>query len=241
MGLFFKKAESQKDRKYVSAIIVAAGNSKRMGTDKIFAELCDIPVIVHTIRRFEFSDLIDEIIVVSRPEKIIELKNLCKAFELTKVKKIVKGGNTRTESVMHGVMEAAKQSEFIAVHDGARPLITTDLINLTVKAAIEYGAAAPGVVPKESVKLTNDGFCEQNIDREHLVLIQTPQIFDAALIKGALIKVLAEGINCTDECSAVEHIGFKVKLCSGEYENIKLTTPEDMAIANSIIKSRGVI
>ena len=142
---------------------------------------------------------------------------------------------------MAGVREADPAAELIAVHDAARPLITRDLLEKVLKTAEQYGAAAPAVPVKDTIKRAVNGVVESTPDRSELYAVQTPQVFEHGLLLGALEKALAEGAELTDDCSAVERLGMSVRLTAGSYENIKLTTPEDLAVAESILERRGAL
>ena len=219
-----------------SAVIVAAGNSTRMGEDKITKLLGDLPVLVRTLRAFEDCDAIDEIVVVTRPDRIEELAGLCRQYELSKVSKVVSGGATRVESSLAGVMAVREDATLIAIHDGARPFVTPELIRRTVEAAHIYSAAAPVVKSTDTLKALDEcGNVVGTVDRETTARVQTPQVFDADLIKGALSKAVRKNLPLTDDCSAVEALGVRVFAVEGEEDNIKLTTPRDFLIAETIM------
>lgn len=224
-----------------TAVVPAAGRSVRMGEDKLFLSLGDIPVILRTLRTLENSVYITEIIIAAQPEMIVPLGQLCKDAALEKVKKIVVGGETRAASVLAGLREADPASELIAVHDADRPLVTVDIINAAIEKAAERGAAAPAVPVKDTVKRAVNGVVESTLDRSQLYAVQTPQVFEHGLILGALEKALADGAELTDDCSAVERIGVPVCLTEGSYDNIKLTTPEDMQVAAAILERWGLL
>ena len=222
-----------------TAIVPAAGRSVRMGEDKLLLPLGEVPVILRTLRTLESSRYITEIIVAVREEQIVPLGQLCKDAALTKVRKIVIGGETRSASVLAGLREADPASELIAVHDGDRPLVTVEIINAAIEKAAERGAAAPAVPVKDTIKRVSDGKVTETLNRSTLYAVQTPQVFEHGLILGALEKALTEEADITDDCSAVERIGMPVCLTEGSYDNIKLTTPEDLAVAEAILERRG--
>ncbi len=222
-----------------TAIVPAAGRSVRMGEDKLLLPLGEVPVILRTLRTLESSRYITEIIVAVREEQIVPLGQLCKDAALTKVRKIVIGGETRSASVLAGLREADPASELIAVHDGDRPLVTVEIINAAIEKAAERGAAAPAVPVKDTIKRVSDGKVTETLDRSTLYAVQTPQVFEHGLILGALEKALTEEADITDDCSAVERIGMPVCLTEGSYDNIKLTTPEDLAVAEAILERWG--
>lgn len=229
---FIKKAVRNP---FVSVIIAAGGNSTRMGDiNKLFAEISGVPVLAITISAFNSSKYIDEIIVVANENDIVAAARLCETYSFTKVKKIIKGGDTRLLSVYNGVSEVSDNAEIVAIHDGARPFIADGIIKAAVDAAGQYGAAAPAVPVKDTIKKAADGFVSETPDRSRLFAIQTPQVFDAGLIKAALYNAVEKKLEVTDDCSAVEAIGGKVKLVEGSNDNIKITTPEDLVIGEAI-------
>ncbi|MBO4331432.1 MAG: 2-C-methyl-D-erythritol 4-phosphate cytidylyltransferase [Oscillospiraceae bacterium] len=224
-------------RKKAAAVIVAAGSSKRMrGTDKLTAELCGESVICRTVGAFERSAEISEIILVTREDRLEEMSGYVSRFG--KVKKVVSGGKTRTESALAGVGEVSRDCGVILIHDGARPLVCDKLIKESVRAAIRYGAALPAAPVRDTVKRVSDGFVTETCDRSELVLAQTPQAFKAELIKAALTDAVKNGAELTDDCAAVERLGMRPFVISGDHENIKITTPEDLTIAEAILKGR---
>lgn len=224
-----------------TAVVPAAGRSVRMGEDKLFLSLGEVPVILRTLRTLESSPYITEIIIAAREEQLVPLGQLCKEAALAKVQKIVVGGETRSASVLAGIREADPASELIAVHDGDRPLVTVDIVNAAIEKAAQRGAAAPAVPVKDTVKRSADGVVTATLDRTELYAVQTPQVFEHGLILGALEKAMADGAELTDDCSAVERIGMPVCLTEGSYDNIKLTTPEDLAVAEAILERWGLL
>lgn len=232
----FKRNTSSDGRKSCVAIVPAAGSSTRMKEhgDKIFAEIRGVPIIALTLLRLQNSPLVDEIIIPTREESILTVYDICKEFSLDKVKSVIKGGNTRAESVYRGILEAGSRFDLIAVHDAARPFVSLDIIDSTIRAAARYSAAAPAVSLKDTVKEAEGGIVKKTIPRDVLFAVQTPQVFDADLITAALKKAIAEKLPITDDCSAVELIGMRVFLTRGDYFNIKITTPEDLIFADAI-------
>lgn len=221
--------------KYCGAVIVAAGNASRMGgIDKVMAELGGEPMIVRTIRAFQESNVIREIVIVTRPDLIDKIKELCADF--TKVKAVVAGGADRAGSVNKGLKALSSKVRLVAVHDGARPLITQEVIDRTVRTAHIYAAAAPGVPVKDTVKIVRGGVVEVTPDRSTLQAIQTPQVFDYDLLKGALKKAKDDKAAITDDCSAVERMGMAVRIVEGDERNIKVTTPIDLRIAELLLE-----
>ena len=227
---------------YCSALVPAAGTSSRMeGRDKLFLELYGVPVLAYTLRALDRSAMIDEIIIATRQESILKIGDLCRDFEIQKPVKIIEGGASRAESVLRAAMEANPDAALLAVHDGARPLVNTDLIETVIKKARQCSAAAPAVPVKDTIKVACEGVVESTPPRDTLYAVQTPQVFDAGLLKGALQSALEDGAEITDDCSAVERLGMRVSLTEGSYENIKITTPIDLALAEKILEMRGEI
>ena len=218
-----------------TAVIVAAGASRRMGADKLFLSLAGIPVIVRTLLQFQACADITEIIVVTREDKLTEVADYCKRYGITKATKILQGGKERVDSSAAGVFAADRHSGYIAISDGARPFVTPEIISATVAAARKYGAATPAVPVKDTIKAAENGVVTDTPDRSKLFAIQTPQVFEADLIKGALTKAIRDGIPVTDDCSAVEAMGYPVHLVEGSYRNIKITTQEDMIISHAYL------
>lgn len=219
-----------------AAIVVAAGNSLRMGSEinKQFLPINGIPVLARSLRSFNASKSIGKIVVVTKSECIAEVESILHIFAIKNVTDIVVGGNTRQESVLCGL---SKISDFdiVAIHDGARPFVSPQKIDELVDTAKIYGAAAPGIVPKDTVKvISSDGFVQSTPNRAELRLIQTPQVFRAPLIKQAYIHAESSGFQGTDDCSVAEAAGFTVKIIEGENTNIKVTTPEDLPVAEAI-------
>ena len=231
---------TEKENIYVSAVIVSAGNSTRMGgINKQFLEIDNIPVIAHTINVFEKTDSIREIIVVTRESDISDVKNLVDEYGFSKVSCVVAGGETRQLSVYNGVINTSSNTDFIAIHDGARPLVTERVITDTLEQAVKYDAAATGVKVKDTVKQVNDNNdIVATPDRSYLRFIQTPQIFSKSLYLDAVDSV-ENSKNFTDDCMLIESYGQTVKFVDGDYENIKITTPEDVELALNYLRKRG--
>lgn len=222
-----------------AAVVVAAGSSNRMqGTDKILYLLDGEPLIVHTVRAFQENPLIKEIVIVTRQELIEELSGVFVAKGFSKVSAITSGGGSRAESVMNGLDHVSKNIGYAAIHDGARPFVTQKIITDTVAKAVEYHAAAPAVPVKDTIKIAHGHVVTHTPDRATLFAVQTPQVFDFDLLRGALKKALDEKLSITDDCSAVEALGMSVYLTQGSDENIKVTTPTDLILAQAIKKER---
>ena len=233
----FKKTEQ---RNTCSAVIVAAGNAQRMGADKVMLELGCMPVLARTLLAFQNCDAIDEIIVVTRMEKVEEVASLCKKYGVTKAGKVIRGGKTRMESALAGVSEVRSGAKLIAIHDGARPFVTDEVIRRTLDAAAAYMSAVPVIRSTDTLKaIDEDGLITGSVDRDRTVRVQTPQVFNADLIKGALTKAVSDGLTLTDDCSAIEIMGIKTHTVDGDEDNIKLTTPRDLQLGELILKTRG--
>ncbi len=237
-SLFKKKAKGDRIP-YCSAIVPAAGSSRRMGgDDKIMLPLQGVPVVIHALRALEFSPFIQEIVVVTREDLIVPIANLCAEYSIKKVTKVIVGGATRAHSVRLGLLEVSEQAELIAIHDGARPLLTQQVLEDTVRTAAKTCVAAPAIPVKDTIKRAADNVVIDTPDRSQLFAIQTPQVFQADLIRAALHSAIEDSIAVTDDCSAVERLGMKVTLTAGSDENIKITTPTDMVIAEALMNRR---
>lgn len=226
--------------KSCSVVVVAAGSARRMeGIDKILTNLGELPVLVHTLYAFQDCDCFDEIIVVTREDLLVEVSRLCQHYGLDKVKKVVVGGQERTHSVRNGLHEVKPDAQLIAIHDGARPLVTQKILEKTVLRAGIDGAAAPAIPVTDTIKQVNgDMQTTGTVDRSSIYAVQTPQIFQSGLIKAAVEKAIADGEVLTDDCACVERLGMKVTLTEGSKENIKITTPFDLLLGCAILESR---
>jgi 2-C-methyl-D-erythritol 4-phosphate cytidylyltransferase len=221
--------------KACGAVIVAAGTASRMGgIDKVMAPIGGQPMIVRTVRAFQNCDAIREIVIVTRQDLIVPIMDLCHEFD--KVQSVMVGGNTRQASVEIGLGALSGDMKLVAVQDGARPLITWEVIDRTVRAANTYGAAAPAIPVKDTVKVVQGGVVKETPDRSALQAVQTPQVFDVDLLRGALQKAKDDNAAVTDDCSAVERLGMTVKIVEGDERNIKVTTPMDLKIAQMLLE-----
>lgn len=230
----------KKEKPSCSAVIVAAGSSQRMGSDKIMMKLGAMPVLARTVLAFENNENVDEIIIVTKTEKLEEIADMCFKNGLHKVKQVVSGGATRMESALAGVSACRHGAELIAIHDGARPLVSQELITRTIEAARAYRAAVPAVASTDTLKIVDErGFITGTLDRSVTRRVQTPQVFEADLIKGALTKAVELKLTLTDDCSAMDMMGVKTITVEGDPTNIKITTPEDMVTAKAIVEDRG--
>lgn len=221
--------------KRCGAVIVAAGSASRMGgIDKVMAPLGGTPMVARTAAAFQNCDAIAEIVIVTRPDLIRPISALCAGMD--KVRAVVAGGSSRQESVWLGLNALSEDIQLAAIHDGARPLVSNLVIDRTVRAANSYGAAAPAVPVKDTIKVVKGGLVEKTPDRATLQAVQTPQVFDFNLLRGALKKAEEEKAAVTDDCSAVERLGMKVKIVEGDERNLKVTTPMDLKIAEMLLE-----
>ena len=221
--------------KYCAAVIVAAGSASRMGgIDKVMAPLGGEPMIVRTVRTFQSCDAIREIVIVTREDLLVPIMDLCHGFD--KVRAVIVGGNSRDESVRKGLAALSAKTKLVAVQDGARPLVTEAVIDRAVRAAHTYGAAAPAIPVKDTIKVVRGGIVAATPDRSALRAVQTPQVFDIDLLTGALARAKQDGAAITDDCSAVERLGMSVKIVEGDERNIKVTTPMDLKIAEMLLE-----
>ncbi len=221
----------------ISAVIVAAGSGKRMGAgmNKVYMPLDDKCVLWYTIKAFADSCAADEIVIVTGSDDMIKAAEVAALFELPFT--VVEGGKERQNSVLNGITAAC--GDIVAVHDGARAMITPELIRSVIEAAKECGAAALGVSPKDTIKTAdNDGFISGTVERNSAYLIQTPQVFKRDELIKAHEQAMEDGFFATDDCAVMERTGVKIKIIEGSYENIKLTTPEDIFTAERILKER---
>lgn len=224
----------------LSAIIVAAGNSQRMGFDKLFALLGDKPVVAHTLDAFERTDSVSEIILVGRAERLEELQALVRSAALRKVHHVVAGGIHRQDSVRAGLDVLHPEARYVAVHDAARPLVTPEQIERVFALARQHQAAALAEPISDTLKRANeDRFVTGGVDRAGLYAMQTPQIFSRDLLVRAYDAVGANHLSITDEVSAVEHLGAKVLLVPNEQFNLKITYPRDLSLAQSVLNRRS--
>lgn len=222
-----------------SAIIVAAGSGTRFGsaTPKQFLEIHGKPLIFHTLERFENCAAIDEIILVLAENEIKNFRELSENHSIEKLKKIVSGGKTRAESVANGLRSIDEKSEIVAVHDGARPLVSEKEIEATIEKALETGAACLTAKVTDTIKRVENEKIAATIDRETLRRALTPQCFRREILQKAFENAdLSE--SATDECFLVEKLGFEISFVDGSAKNIKITTREDFEIAEIFLKVR---
>lgn len=236
------KLASKRKNNRCAAVIVAAGQSSRMkGEDKILAELMGKTVIQRSIESFQLCSLVDEIVIVTRPELQGYIRSLSKANGYDKVAAVVEGGATRVDSVMRGLDHVSDKMRLAAIHDGARPLVGQTVIETAIRKAATYHAAAPAIPVKDTIKTVKNHFVANTPDRSALYAVQTPQVFDYDLLRGALQNALDRKLPITDDCSAVEALGMSVYLSEGSEENIKITTPVDLILAEAILRRRELL
>ncbi len=224
---------------FVSAVIVAAGNSTRMScyVSKQLIPLLGEPTISYTLKAFENASVIDEVIIVCRKVDMDALKELVSEYGFTKVKAFTIGGSERSESVKNGVLAASECATHFAIHDGARALITAHDINKVVSEAFLCGAATLGSPVTDTIKIVNkEGIITSTPDRTSLMAVQTPQVFERDMYLKALEN--AKGKGFTDDCAMLEEIGVYPKIVAGDHPNLKLTTQADIPMAESILKKR---
>ena len=220
-----------------AAILVAAGSSSRMdGQDKLLAELGGMTVLERSALAFEQNDRISELVVVTRADRLDEISKLLDARGLSKLTMVAAGGETRADSVRAGLEHISKKAALVAIHDAARPLVSQRIINETVAMAIKTRASAPAIPVKDTIKVAKSGAVVSTPDRKTLYAVQTPQVFDADLLRAAHKEAEKSGKELTDDCLAAEQLGLKVFLTQGEETNLKITTPLDLRIAAMILE-----
>ncbi|MBQ8001147.1 MAG: 2-C-methyl-D-erythritol 4-phosphate cytidylyltransferase [Ruminococcus sp.] len=225
---------------HVTAVIVAAGNSTRMqgSISKQFIPLLSKPVIAHTLSAFEIANTISEVVIVCRECDRLQIEEIVAEESCKKVSSFALGGATRSESVTAGINAASADTTHFAIHDGARPLILPDDIDRVVCAGIENGAAALAIPVTDTIKVVDDeGFIIDTPLRSTLRAAQTPQVFEKELYLKALEQNI--GADFTDDCALVETVGAKVQIVIGDYTNIKVTTPQDVPLAEGILRKRA--
>lgn len=224
------------------AIITAAGKSRRMGgVNKMLLPLLGKPILAHTIERFEQCGAIDEIVIIASKQAIREYQKIIKDYAFQKVKQIVEGGETRMESIANG-LRAIRKCDYVLIHDGARPFIKIKTVNKLLEEAKIHGAAVVGVKPKDTIQSINkDGFVLKTFDRSKLLAVHTPVVARYELVLKAREKAEKEGILNIDgyeDSALLARFGQLVKIVQGDYENIKITTPEDVYLAERILMSK---
>ena len=222
---------------YTVMMVAAAGGSTRMGQPKQHILLGNRPVLIHTLLALQSADAVDEILLIARPEDIDTFMAQAAEAGVSKLRTAVAGGATRQQSVANGLAALPAEATMVGVHDGARPLIDPDTVAAVIEAAAQCGGAAVAVPVKDTLKRTDaDGIIIDTPDRANLWRVQTPQVFDRAALCAAMDTAMAEGKDYTDDCQLMEAAGHKVKLVTGLDTNLKLTTPEDIALAKALMK-----
>ncbi len=222
----------------VTAIIVAAGSGKRLSghVKKQFLEIHGKPVLRYTLEKFQLCDKIDDISIVVPQESIQWLTSeISDRWEISKASRIISGGPERQDSVWAALKELNKDVEIVAVHDGVRPFIESEMIAKLVEAARKFGSAIVGVKPKDTIKRTQNAVVVETLDRRNLTSVQTPQVFKRDLLFTAYQKAQQDGHKSTDDSALVERLGEKVTVIEGSYQNIKITSPEDIFIAEALL------
>ncbi|MDR0858637.1 MAG: 2-C-methyl-D-erythritol 4-phosphate cytidylyltransferase [Oscillospiraceae bacterium] len=229
MGLFsrlFKRSEKTLSLPICAAVIVAAGTSSRFGQDKPFLDLDGKPLIAHSLQTFQDCALIRDIYIAGRPERIAELSAIVKLFGFDKVRTVVKGGETRRQSVEAALREIPQDVQLVAIHDAARPYATGKLISECLALAAKHDAAIAAIPATDTVKIVNGGVVVSTPDRRSVYQAQTPQAFSVTLLKAALAKYPDDSV--TDEAQLIERMGIPVRIVHGSRRNIKITYPEDL-------------
>ncbi len=225
---------------YVSVIVAAAGMSNRMGSkiNKQFIDIDNKPILVHTLNKFEESPFIDEIILIAKEEEVEYCrKEIVKKYNFKKIKKIIKGGRERQDSIYNGILALDERCNIVLTHDGARPFVRKENIEDGIKGVIEYGSCVVGVPVKDTIKVVDQSDnVHHTPKRSMLWAAQTPQCFWKTILQKGYEYAIDEGIVATDDSSLVEKAGYKVKMIMGNYDNIKITTPEDLIIAESLLQ-----
>ncbi|MCR4436763.1 MAG: 2-C-methyl-D-erythritol 4-phosphate cytidylyltransferase [Clostridiales bacterium] len=226
---------------FVSAVIVAAGRGTRMNMDinKQYIEICDKPVLARTLDIFQNYREIDEIVLVVNEQDLVYCKqSIVDPYSFDKVKTLVVGGQERQQSVLNGLKEVDAECDIVLIHDGARPFVDERILADNISAARELGAVCTAVPVKDTIKTSGlDGFIGETLDRSLLWAVQTPQTFKYDLIMNAHLKALQDGFKGTDDAVLVERMGGRIKLVMGSYNNIKITTQEDLVIAEAITEN----
>ena len=225
----------------IAAIIPAAGRGKRMGDqgNKLLLELAGIPILVYSVATFEACPSVREIVIPTAPQDISSVCDIVRTYGFKKVKSIVEGGSERQESVARALAALSASIDKVVVHDGARPLLTLPELEAFLAEAVSYRAAVMALPLKDTVKRVDErGWVVETPPRESLRAIQTPQFFDRHLLEKVHKLAEAEGFTATDDAALMEWQGFPVKVLPGSYENLKITTPEDLLLAEAILQKR---
>ena len=226
-----------------TAVIVAAGKGKRMGTEisKQFLPLCGKEILSHTVEKFEAANDIRDIVLVTGQDSLQDVRDMVQEYNWKKVVSVVAGGKERQDSVWNGLQAVNADTEIVLIHDGVRPFVTEEILKDSIETAMEMGGCVAGVPAKDTIKVCN----EENIavatpDRSTLWQIQTPQTFRKELILQAYAQAKEDGFTGTDDASLAEHSGYPVKVIMGSYRNIKITTKEDLLVGEAFLKEGQV-
>jgi 2-C-methyl-D-erythritol 4-phosphate cytidylyltransferase len=224
----------------LTAIIVAGGRSQRMGFDKLFAPLDGKPVVMHSIAAFEQTASVADIVLVARADRLADYEEVIRAGDFRKVVTVIPGGERRQDSVQRGLEQIGAATDFVAVHDAARPLVRPELVERILQLAREQGGAASGAPIRDTLKrVDQQRVVTGGIARENLVAVETPQIFRRELLIRAYAAVDRAAVEVTDEISAVEQVGGKVVLVPNDEPNFKITYPADLALAEFVLRERA--
>ncbi len=234
-----------KEKMHCTAIVLSAGQGKRMetSTQKQYLELEGKPIIYYSLKVFEDSQIIDDIVlVVGEGQKEYVCEEILNKYGFSKVRAVVYGGKERYDSVWQGILALTAQQGYVFIHDGARPFVDEDILNRAYDTVIRHGACAAGMPSKDTIKLVDDeSFTVKTPKRKYMWVVQTPQVFESSLITDAYSKLMREdSANVTDDAMVVEQMmKVPVKLFEGSYENIKITTPEDLEVASALLKRKN--
>lgn len=242
MGFLKRPTSTEKAKGFTSAVILAGGIGSRFGNadgTKQNIDVCGVPALVRACLPFEKCEKIDEIVIAARAEELETVRGYVEEYGLAKVTKVVTGGPTRRESSYNGSMAVSPKCKYIAIHDAARCLVTEKIVSDTLDAAYRYGAAAAAERVVDTVKIaTPNGFIKETADRNFVWLVKTPQAFKFHMYETAAEYAKRDGFEATDDCSMAERLGFSVKLVDCGSENIKLTTRDDLSLAEYILNKR---
>ena len=222
-----------------TAVIVAAGKGRRMGTEvsKQFLPLCGKEILAHSVEKFEKAEKIRDIVLVTGEDSLQDVREMAQEYGWKKIVAVVAGGKERQDSVWNGLQAVSDDTDIVLIHDGVRPFVTEDILNHSIETAVEMGGCVAGVPAKDTIKVCNgENVAVATPDRSTLWQIQTPQTFQKDLIMQAYQKAKAEGFVGTDDASLAEYSGCPVKVIMGSYRNIKITTKEDLLIGEAFLK-----
>ena len=222
-----------------TAVIVAAGKGKRMGTEisKQFLPLRGKEILTHTVEKFEAAKHIRDIILVTGQDSLQDVRDMVQEYNWKKVVSVVAGGKERQDSVWNGLQAVSADTEIVLIHDGVRPFVTEEILNDSIETAMEMGGCVAGVPAKDTIKVCNaENIAVATPDRSTLWQIQTPQTFRKELILQAYMQAKEDGFTGTDDASLAEHSGYPVKVIMGSYRNIKITTKEDLLVGEAFLK-----